>query len=198
MAKRIGPKWEPADYTSFYLLEEPRHTEAEIRREYTRMRDIAMKRAHRLEQAGLKTQADYIRKTLPTLKELKGQHAEAPTRIYSGKRDKQGHPISRELSWQEEVAKRLVESRNINQEKAYSVKGIRELQKSIEKDTGEIIPLGDVLPFNQYMQSWRTSAFFKTLVGSAEAAGYYPDEYQNIGGSFASFYGLYKSESYGS
>lgn len=197
MAKRIGHKWQPADYTSFYLLDEPTHSAIEIRREYTRMRDIAMKRADRLAKAGLKTQAEYIRKMLPTIKGLREQHAAEPTRTFTGKRDKKGHPISRPLTWEEEIAKRLSTSWNISQESAYSLKAIKQLRENIEKDTGERVPLREVLPFNQYMQSWRTSAFFKTMVGSAEASDYHDNEYKKYGGSFASFYTLYYIETYG-
>ena len=77
-------------------------------------------------------------------------------------------------------------------QKSYSIKGLKDLQKMIESESGEIVPLGDVLPFSQYMQSWRLSAFSSLIVPSGEAAGLYGEEYQEIGGTFSDFYALYQ------
>lgn len=187
MPKR-GPKWAPADYTPFYLLEEPTHTEKEIRMEYSRLRTQLIHRVERLEAAGIgSAQAEYVRKMLPTLKELE----QMETRTVGKGKGKH------KLTKPEEIAHRLSEARSIELERGYSLKGIKEIQKTINKETGELVPLGEVLDFRDYMKSWRQSAFYKTIVGSAEAAGYHSDEYQDIGGSFTDFYTLFKSESYG-
>lgn len=158
--------WTPKDYTPFFLFDEPTHSPKEIRAEYTRQRDIMMKRASRMEKIGLSAQAEYIREMLPKLSEI-------------GKDDVT-------------VAKRLAQGRSLYMQKSYSIKGIKELQKMIESETGEIVPLGDVLPFNEYMQSWRLSAFSKLIVPSGDAAGMYGEEYQDIGGTFSDFYTLYQ------
>lgn len=158
--------WTPKDYTPFFLFDEPTHTPKEIRAEYTRQRDIAMKRAKRLEKAGLSAQAEYLRETMPKLSEL-------------GKDEVQ-------------VAKRLAQGRALYNQKSYSLKGIKELQKLIEDETGELVPLGEALSFNEYMESWRLSAFSKALVPSGEASSLYGGEYQDVGGSFSDFYTLYQ------
>lgn len=158
--------WTPKDYTPFFLFDEPTHTPKEIRAEYTRQRDIAMKRAKRLERAGLSAQAEYLRETMPKLAEL-------------GKDEVQ-------------IAKRLAQGRALYNQKSYSLKGIKELQKLIEDETGELVPLGEVLSFNEYMESWRLSAFSKALVPSGEASSLYGGEYQDVGGSFSDFYTLYQ------
>ena len=62
----------------------------------------------------------------------------------------------------------------------------------IQDETGEIVPLGEVLSFNEYMESWRLSAFSKLIVPSGDAAGMYGEEYQDIGGTFSDFYTVYK------
>ena len=82
--------------------------------------------------------------------------------------------------------------RNLN-ERQYSLKGIRELQSRFYEESGERIPIGEVLPFSAYMQSWRLS-IYKFEVGSPQATELYPYEYQEIGGSFTDFYTIYKSE----
>lgn len=160
--------WTPKDYTQFFLIDEPVHTEAEIRREYSRIRDIEMKRANRLEKIGMTAQADYIRKIMPRLSEIK-------TSVEVSKRLAQGATLYKGAS-----------------SKAYSITGIKELQKHIKAETGEVVPLGEVLGFNEYMKSWRLSAFSALIVPSAEAASLHPEEYQEIGGSFSNFYTLYK------
>ena len=202
MAKRKGPKWEPADYTPFFLLQEPRHTEAEIRREYTRMRDMMMKRAKRLEEMKLKTQAAYIREQLPKLKEMRAQHEAQPARVSTGKRNKKGQIIYREVSWKEQVARSLAGARSLEISPAYSVAGVKEIQRTQREELGEDVPIEDVLPFAAYMKSWRLSAFSKTMVGSGEAQDLYNSEYQEegsrqAGNDFASFYTLYHLETYG-
>lgn len=157
--------WTPKDYTPFYLTDEPTHTMSEIRAEYSRMRDITMKRADRLEAAGLGNVAKYMRESMPKLRDIKDTT---------------------------EVTKRLAQGKRNLDTKAYSVRGVKQLQKRFNDETGEFVPLGDVLPFAEYMQSWRLSAFSSMIVPSNEAAGLYPEEYQEIGGSFADFYTLYK------
>ena len=92
-----------------------------------------------------------------------------------------------------QVAKRLAQGRALYNQQSYSLSGIKRLQKMISEETGEIVPLGDVLPFSEYMQSWRLSAFSKMIVPSGEASSLYGEEYQDIGGTFSDFYTLYKS-----
>lgn len=157
--------WTPKDYTPFYLMDEPTHTVKEIRAEYSRLRDITMKRANRLEAAGLGNVAKYMRESMPKLCDIKDTT---------------------------EFTKRLAQGKRNLDTKAYSVKGVKQLQKRFNDETGEFVPLGDVLPFAEYMQSWRLSAFSSMIVPSNEAAELYPEEYQEIGGSFADFYTLYQ------
>lgn len=157
--------WTPKDYTQFYLIDEPTHTKEEIRAEYSRMRSALYKQAERLEGIGYGTQADFIRKSMPKLSDIKNP---------------------------EEVSKRLAQGRTIQTSKAYSVSGIKQLQKMIEDETGELVPLGDVLSFNEYMKSWRLSAFSSLVVPSGQASELYSEEYQEVGGSFADFYTLYQ------
>lgn len=156
--------WTPKDYTQFFLIDDPTHTASEIRAEYSRIRDITMRRADRLEAAGLGNVADYLRESMPKLRDIKTQA---------------------------EVGKRLSQGAANLRTKAYSVKGVKQLQKRFNDETGEFVPLGEVLPFADYMKSWRLSAF-KELVGSPQASELYPYDYQEIGGSFADFYTLYK------
>ena len=213
MAK-YGPRWSPADYTPFYLIQEPTHTMKEVSAEYSRMRTLLIHRVERLEAAGIgEAQAAYVKQSLPTLKEIEKIHeknVEEYNRIKQElevmKRTKatrsQYKKLQRKLkripkTLREEVAERLSQARSIELERGYSLKGIKEIQQTINKETGELVPLGEVLSFREYMKSWRTSAFYKTIVGSGEAAGYHSDEYQDIGGSFTDFYTLYKSERYG-
>lgn len=162
----MAKEWTPKDYTPFFLFDEPTHSPKEIRAEYTRQRDILMKRANRLEAAGLSAQADYLRETMPKLSELGKDNVK--------------------------TAKGLAQGRALYNQQAYSLKGIKQLQKLIEDETGEIVPIGDVLPFSEYMQSWRLSAFSKLMVPSGEASSLYGEEYQDIGGSFSDFYTLYQ------
>lgn len=169
MAKRKkAAVWQPRDYTQFFLMDEPTHTPREIRAEYTRIRDIMMKRANRLEKLGGEAQAEYIRKMMPKLSEMK-------------KDDRQ-------------VAQRLAQGRALYNTKAYSVSGIRQIQQELFDATGEIVPIGEVLSFSEFMQSWRLSAFSSLVVPSQDAADLYKgEEYQTLGGSFADFFSLYLS-----
>lgn len=155
--------WTPKDYTPFFLIDEPTHKEREIRKEYSRVRDIMMKRAARLEKQGLTPQAQYIRETMPKLSAVKGS-----------------------------VSSRLAQGMALYNQRSYSLSGVKLLQKMIQAETGEIVPLGEVLSFNEFMKSWRMSAFSRLVVPSGEAAALYGDEYQDVGGSFSDFYTLYK------
>ena len=159
--------WSPKDYTPFflYLDQNPMHSPKEIRAEYTRQRDIAMKRANRLAAAGLDAQAAYLREMFPKLAEI-GQN-------------------------NQQVAMRLSHGHAILGEYSYSLQGIKKLQSLINEETGEIVPLGDVLSFNDYMKSWRLSAFKMTII-SDFAVNLYGEEYQDIGGTFSDFYTLYQ------
>lgn len=169
--------WSPKDYTPFFLFDEPTHTTREIRAEYTRLRDIAMKRANRFEKAGLQAQADYLREMFPKLSEIDVQ-------VGKGKRKA---PVP---------ANYLARGKAILEQASGSLAGVRAIQKSIFDETGEIVPLGEVLPFNEYMRSWRLSAFSKLMVPSQEAADLYKtDDYQELGGSFGDFYSLFLEES---
>lgn len=157
--------WAPKDYTPFFLIDEPVHTPQEIRAEYSRVRDLAIKRASRLERVGALPQASYLREIFPKLSEVN----------------------------KADVAKQLARGRSVMTDKAYSVKGLREIQKRINDETGEIVPLGEVLPFSEFMKSWRLSAFSKLMVPSGEAAALHgTEEYNEIGGSFSDFYVLYQ------
>lgn len=160
-------QWTPKDYTPFFLLQEPTHSPKEIREEYTRTRDIMMKRAKRLEEAGFTAQAAYIRKMMPRLSEIGEDNTEVANRL-------------------------SLVRRSLYSARAYSLSGIKSLQKMINEETGEIVPLGEVLNFNEYMQSWRLSAFSSAIVPSDEAASLYEEDYQDVGGTFSDFYTLFK------
>lgn len=187
--RKYSKKWEPADYTPFYLIDEPTHTPEEIRAEYSRLRTLLLHRAERLEAAGIgSAQAEFLRSSLPTVKQIKQMNKANPMRVGKKKTP---------LTFEAEISERLAQARSFQLERGYSLAGIKEIQKTISDETGELVPLGEVLSFREYMRSWRTSAFYKTIVGSGEAAGYHSDEYQDIGGSFTDFYTLFKSERYG-
>lgn len=155
--------WTEKDYTPFYLMEEPVHSIREIRAEYSRQRDVIMKRANRLESAGLEAQASYLRGMMPKLGTIQTN---------------------------EEVAARLSQAHAQSGKMEYSLKGLRKLQKYFEQQTGEDIPLGEVLNFNEYMKSWRESAFSDSYVISSEAASLYGGDYQDVGGTFSEFYSI--------
>ena len=80
----------------------------------------------------------------------------------------------------------------LDQDRATSLSGIRHVQRSIFSETGEIVPLGKVYEFDQYMRSWRLSAYSKTMVPSSDAVDLYKsEEYHELGGSFPEFYALF-------
>lgn len=156
--------WSERDYTPFLLIEEPAHSIKEIRAEYTRQRDILVKRASRLEAAGLGVQAKYLRDLMPKLGTVQTN---------------------------EEVAVRLSEAHAVMRDKLeYSMKGLRQLQKYFEAQTGKEVPLGQVLEFNEYMKSWRLSAFSDSYVISGEAVALFAGDYQDVGGTFSEFYSI--------
>lgn len=155
--------WSEKDYTPFYLMDEPTHSIKEIRAEYTRQRDILMKRANRMEAAGLGAQASYLRQLMPKLAGIQTN---------------------------EEVAARLAEGKKQGEKVEYSLRGLRRLQKYFEEQTGEDVPLGEVLNFNEYMKSWRESAFSSSYVVSGDAAAMWAGDYQDVGGTFSEFYSI--------
>lgn len=155
--------WAEKDYTYFYLMEEPTHTIKEIRAEYSRQRDILMKRANRMEAAGLGAQASYLRNLMPKLATLQSN---------------------------EDIAIRLNEGKKQGERDEYSLKGLRKLQKYFEEQTGDEVPFGEVLNFNEYMKSWRLSAFSDSYVISGDAAAMWAGDYQDVGGTFSEFYSI--------
>ena len=176
--------WTPKDYTPFFLFDEPTHTPKEIRAEYTRQRDIAMKRANRLEAAGLSVQAEYMREIFPT-------HVDMAAEIERIIKENETLPPQKRRRVPT-VGDYLRRGKEVLNQAAYSLSGIKNIQRAIQEETGEIVPLGDVLPFDEYMRSWRLSAF-KQLVRSDLAVDLYGDDYQEIGGTFSDFYTLYQS-----
>ena len=168
--------WTPKDYTPFFLYDEPTHTQREIRAEYSRLRDIAVKRAARFERLGLTDQADYLREMFPKLSQIDS---------ITAKRAEKGrftHP----------VADFLARGKGILDSASSSLSGVKKLQQTIFDETGEIVPLGKVLEFNDYMRSWRLSAFSRSLVPSDDAKDlYHYGDYQEVGGSFSEFYSLF-------
>ena len=176
--------WTPKDYTKMFLYDEPTHTEAEIRAEYSRMRDVAYKRAANLSNIGYSAQADYLKEIFPTFSEMENirNRIIEENKTLPAKKQKKV-PTTRDFVYR---------GSGVLRDKAYSVKGIKDIQRHIKDETGEVVPLGDVLGFNDYMKSWRLSAFSALIVPSGEAATLYPEEYQEIGGSFANFYTLYQ------
>lgn len=168
--------WTPKDYTPFFLFDEPTHTQREIRAEYSRQRDIAVKRAARFERLGLTDQANYLREMFPTLKEV-------------GEVQRQ---LSAKGKKSPSVGDFLARGKGILDSAASSLSGVKKLQQTIYDETGEVVPLGKVLEFNDYMKSWRLSAFSRTLVPSDEAKDlYHYGDYQELGGSFSEFYSLF-------
>lgn len=163
----MAKKWSPKDYTQFYLYDEPIHTEEEIRKEYSRIRSNLVKRAKNLDKYGYRERANYLLSSMPPLAVVETL---------------------------DEIKNRLVEGKTLSDTKAYSIAGMRQLQIRYEEETGERIPLGEVLEFDDYMRSWRLSAFSHMILDSDRARELYNDEYQEIGGSFADFYTAYKNE----
>ena len=178
-------EWTPKDYTPYFLEQKPTHTPDEISKEYSRMRKLMLSRADELQKVGESARADYIRKSVPTLSELRN------TPITVNK--KTGETRARTKEEQEKfIAKTLANTNAMREQKSYSVRGLKEIQSHIKEETGEIVPLGEVLGFSDYMKSWRLSAFSSMIVPSSEAAELHPNEYQEIGGTFSDFYTLYK------
>ena len=173
--------WTPKDYTPFFLFNEPTHTVKEIRAEYSRLRDIAHKRAVRLRKAGLTAQADYLDEIFPTLANMQKQIAAAVE-------ENRNLPAKRQRKVPS-VGDYLYRGKAVLDDPAYS---LQQRQKHINELTGEIIPLGRVLDFNEYMKSWRLSAFSKLIVSSEAAAEMHGEEYQEIGGTFSNFYTLFQ------
>ncbi len=164
--------WTPKDYTPFFLWEEPTHTETEIRREYSRIRDILVKRAKRLyKEGGLANLAiyTYMMRRIPKLKNIKSD---------------------------QEVALTLVNAWRMLNDPSYSLSGIKKLQDQIFDETGKRVPIGEVLDFHNYMKSWRTGAY-RWLVDTNTATRLYETDYKEIGGTFDNFYTIYSSEKYG-
>lgn len=158
--------WTPKDYTPFFLWDEPAHTEKEIRKEYSRMRDIIVKRAKRLQGIGspeFDALAEYMLKNTPKLKEIKDSFQVS---MYTAK------------AW-----------RLIN-DPVYSISGIKKIQDQLEEEAGMEIPFADVLDFHEYMKSWRTGAY-RWIVDTNTASHLYYSDYPEYGGTFDNFYTLY-------
>lgn len=163
----MAKKWSPKDYTQFYLYDEPIHSEAEIRKEYSRIRSNLVKRAKNLDKYGYRERANYLLSSMPPLAVVESL---------------------------DEIKNRLVEGKTLSDTKAYSIAGMKQLQIRYEEETGERIPLGEVLDFEDYMKSWRLSAFSHMMIDSDRARELFNDDYQEIGGSFADFYTAFRNE----
>ena len=179
--------WTPKDYTPFFLTDEPTHTIKEIRAEYSRQRDIAVKRAARFERLGLSEEASYLREMFPTLKEMQktiNQIVEDNRKLPAKKRKRV--PTVQDY---------LSRGKKTLDERASSISGMRKIQGAIAQISGEVVPLGEILEFDDFMKSWRLSAYSKTLVPSEGAVQILESEdYQAIGGSFSTFYALFREE----
>ena len=181
--KKYAPKWKERDYTPYFLTDEPRHTAREIRAEYTRLRDIAMKRAKRFEEIGLEAQADYLRETFPKLAQLPEIQAKA-------RELKKKYPRTKIP----EVTDLLARGKKLLDEAQGSLQLTKKIQSLIFNETGEFVKLSKALEFDNFMKSWRLSAFSKTMVPSEEAVEIFWDsDYKEIGGSFSEFYILFNS-----
>ena len=156
-------KWQPRDYTPFFLWDEPTHTEKEIRAEYSRMRSIIRKRANRLREAGFETRADYIMSQIPLIGEIKSH---------------------------KDVTNYLSQAHSIWESDSFSIAGMKRIQQEIFEETGIRIPLSDILEFDDYMKSWRTSKY-RWLISTQYVASLYFKEYQEIGGDFVNFYEIF-------
>ena len=195
MAKKIrtpeAPGWKPADYTPFYLLDFPTHTEKEIRAEYTRLRDIVQKRAKRLEAAGLEGPAEFLRTTMPKLSEVKARVAAANEQIAKSNewRAARGKRLLPEMTVKSFISNAVAAGHAALTNEALSLTGIEQIRKRVMEETGEEIELKDVLTFNDFMKSWRTSAY-SALVAASDAKAMYQEDYQEVGGSFTDFYEL--------
>lgn len=192
--------WSERDYTPFFLIDEPTHTIKEIRAEYTRQRDIVMKRANRLESAGLGAQANYLRGLLPSMKAIRAEQEEKFNKEVAALRKKGRATEAARMQSQAgsiikgrvegSITSRLAEGKVQSGKVEYSLKGLRQLQKYFEQQTGEEVPLGEVLNFNEYMKSWRESAFSSSYVVSGDAAAMWAGDYQDVGGTFSEFYSI--------
>jgi hypothetical protein len=195
MAKKIrtpeAPGWKPADYTPFYLLDFPTHTEKEIRAEYTRLRDIVQKRAKRLEAAGLEGPAEFLRTTMPKLADVKSRVAAANEQIAKSNewRAARGKRLLQEMTVKSFISNAVAAGHAALTNEALSLTGIEQIRKRVMDETGEEIELKDVLKFNDFMKSWRTSAY-SALVAASDAKAMYQEDYQEVGGTFTDFYEL--------
>lgn len=195
MARKIrspeAPGWAPADYTPFYLLDYPTHSEREIRAEYTRLRDIVQKRAKRLEQAGLEGAADFLRTTMPKLSEVRERVAQANERIGKSNewRSARGKRMLPAMTVQSFIRNAVSAGHAALTNEALSLTGIEQIRKRVMDETGKSVDRKDVLTFNDFMQSWRTSAY-SALVAASDAKSMYQDDYQEVGGTFTDFYEL--------
>lgn len=195
MAKKIrtpeAPGWKPADYTPFYLLDFPTHTEKEIRAEYTRLRDIVQKRAKRLEKQGLEGPAEFLRTTMPKLADVKARVAAANEQIAKSNewRAARGKRLLPEMTVKSFISNAVAAGHAALTNEALSLTGIEQIRKRVMEETGEDVDLGDVLSFNDFMASWRTSAY-SALVAASDAKTMYQEDYQEVGGSFTDFYEL--------
>lgn len=169
MAKVSAPSWKRADYSPLFLIDKPRHTLKEIRAEYTKMRDIGMKRANRLEKAGLSEEAAYLRKSLPKIKEMKST---------------------------EEVRSRISQAYSVihgRQSKELTLKGAKEIEANVVSKLFENkITKKEALDFNRFMQSWRTSIFGVGITSDKAKELYEQYTDTEKGGSFDRFYRLYR------
>ena len=195
MAKKVrtpeAPGWKPADYTPFYLLDFPTHTEKEIRAEYTRLRDIVQKRAKRLERVGLEGPAEFLRTTMPKLADVKARVAAANEQIAKSNewRAARGKRLLPEMTLKSFISNAVAAGHAALTNEALSLTGIEQIRKRVMDETGEEIELKDVLKFNDFMKSWRTSAY-SALVAASDAKAMYQEDYQEVGGTFTDFYEL--------
>lgn len=195
MAKKIrtpeAPGWKPSDYTPFYLLDFPTHTEKEIRAEYTRIRDIVQKRARRLEKVGLEGPAEFLWTTMPKLADVKARVAEANEKIAKSNewRAARGKRLLPEMTVKSFISNAVAAGHAALTNEALSLTGIEQIRKRVMDETGEGIELKNVLKFNDFMKSWRTSAY-SALVAASDAKAMYQEDYQEVGGTFTDFYEL--------
>lgn len=192
--------WTEKDYTPFFLIDEPTHTIKEIRAEYSRQREILMKRANRLEASGLGAQANYLRGLLPSMRGVQAEQEEKFRKEIDNLRKKGRATEAARLQSQSKsiikgrvessITSRLAEGKVQSGKIEYSLGGLRKLQKYFEEQTGDEVPLGEVLKFNEYMKSWRLSAFSDSYVISGDAAAMWAGDYQDVGGTFSEFYSI--------
>ena len=162
--KYFTPTWEAADYSPHWLINDPQHTTKEIRKEYSRLRDIAMKRANRLEGIA-PAQAEKLRREFPKLSELENE---------------------------KQVAMHLSSGHAFLENQLSSKSAILAEKQRVSKAAGEDVPVEAILDFNEYMKSWRTGAFNPEVLPSDAADLHRIGVYQNYGGTFDNFWKLYK------